>query len=83
MDLIYIIIILLLIVIILFLSLAIYFFMKRGMYMSIKEKEFLIFVIDIYEQYSSELGIQSEEQHKKLCEELNKIKKKYLKNDKT
>ena len=83
MDLIYIIIILLLVIVILFLSLALYYFLKKNVYISNKEKEFLIFVIDIYIQYSSELGIQSKEQHEKLCQELNKIKNKYLKNDKT
>lgn len=47
--------------------------------MTNKEKEFLNFVIDIYQKYSNDLGIQSEDQHKKLCEELDKIKEKHLK----
>ena len=63
----------------LFLSLAIYYFLKKGIFISDKEKEFIIFVIEIYEQYSSDLGIQSKEQHKKLIEELEKIKNKHLK----
>ena len=73
------IIIVLLLVIILFLSLALYFFSKKGIYFSTKEKEFIIFVIDIFTQYGDDLGIQSKEQHKKLVEELEKIKKRHLK----
>ena len=69
-------IIILLIIIILLLSLALFFFIKKNLYLSDKEKEFIIFVMDIYEQYSDDLGIQSKEQHTKLVEELNKIKKK-------
>lgn len=70
------IIILFLIIIILFLSLTLYFFIKKSTFFSEKEKEFIVFVIDIFEQYADDLGIQSKEQHKKLCEELEKIKKK-------
>ena len=61
------------------LSLSLFYFIKKSTYLTKKEKDFLIFVIDIYEKYSNELGMQSEEQHKKLCEELNKIKEKHLK----
>jgi len=63
---------------ILFLSLAIYYFLKKGIFISDKEKEFIIFVIDIFEQYGSDLGIQSIDQHKKLVDELEKIKNKYF-----
>jgi len=73
------ILILLLTLIILFLSFAIYFFLKNGTYISDKEKEFIIFVIDIFKEYGDDLGIQSKEQHKKLIEELEKIKNKHLK----
>ena len=44
-----------------------------------KEKDFIVFVIDIFEQYGDDLGIQSKEQHKKLVEELEKIKNKHFK----
>ena len=47
--------------------------------MSDKEKEFVLFTINIFEEYSSDLGIQSKEEHKKLCEELTKIKNKHFK----
>ena len=63
----------------LFLSLAIYYFLKKGAFISDKEKEFIVFVIDIFEQYGDDLGVQSKEQHKKLVEELEKIKNKYFK----
>ena len=69
----------LLLAIILFLSLALYYFSKKSTYISDKEKEFIIFVIDIFDQYGDELGIQSKEQHKKLVEELEKIKNKHFK----
>jgi hypothetical protein len=77
------ILLILLAIIILFLALALYYFSKKSVYLSDKEKDFVIFVIDIFVQYGDDLGIQSKEQHKKLVEELEKIKKKYEKNDKT
>jgi len=69
----------LLVIIVLLLSLALYYLIKRGVYISDKEKEFIVFVIDIFKEYGDDLGIQSKEQHKKLCEELEKIKNKYFK----
>jgi len=66
----------LLIVIILLLSLALYFFSKKSVYLSDKEKEFIFFTIQIFSEYGEELGIQSKEQHVKLVEELEKIKTK-------
>ena len=68
--------------IILFLSLALYLFAKKGTFITDKEKEFIIFVIDIFSQYGDDLGIQSKEQHKKLVEELEKIKNKHFKIEK-
>lgn len=77
------IVILLLVVIILLLVMALYLFAKKSTYLSDKEKEFIVFVIDIFKDYGDDLGIQTKDQHKKLVEELEKIKKKHLKNDKT
>jgi hypothetical protein len=57
---------------------TIYYFLKKGAFISEKEKEFILFVIDIFEQYGDDLGIQSKEQHKKLIDELEKIKKKHF-----
>lgn len=48
------------------------------MYISDKEKEFIIFVIDVFKDYGDDLGIQSKEQHVKLVEELEKIKNKHF-----
>jgi len=73
------IVILLLVVIILLLAMALYLFAKKSTYLSDKEKEFIIFVIDIFKEYADDLGIQSKDQHKKLVEELEKIVKKHLK----
>jgi hypothetical protein len=72
-------IILILAIIILLLAAGLYIFAKKSHYISDKEKEFIVFVIDIYTQYGDDLGVQSKAQHKKLCEELEKIKKKYFK----
>jgi hypothetical protein len=65
---------------------TIYIFLKKGAFISDKEKEFILFVIDIFEQYGDDLGVQSKEQHKKLVDELEKIKQKHFnvkKDDKT
>lgn len=70
------IIILFLVVIVLFLSLTLYYFIKKSLYFSEKEKEFILFTFQIFEEYADDLGVQSKEQHKKICEELDKIKKK-------
>jgi len=73
------ILIILLTAIIILLSLALYWFSKKSMYISDKEKEFIVFVIDVFKDYGDDLGIQSKEQHVKLVEELEKIKNKYFK----
>ena len=57
---------------------ALYWFSKKSMYISDKEKEFIIFVIDVFKDYGDDLGIQSKEQHVKLVEELEKIKNKHF-----
>ena len=69
----------LLIVIVLLLAMALYYLLKNSMHYSNKEKEFIIFVIDIFKEYGDDLGIQSKEQHEKLVEELEKIKNKIKK----
>ncbi len=68
-----------LILIILLLVLTLYQFARKSIFISDKEKDFIIFVIDIFIEYGDDLGIQSKEQHKKLVQELEKIKKKHLK----
>lgn len=65
-------------IIILLLSVSIYYFIKKSIYLSDKEKEFIVFTMDIFIEYGDDLGIQSKEQYEKLVEELNKIKEKKL-----
>ena len=75
-----------LVIVILLLALALYYLIKKSIYLSDKEKEFIIFVIDIFIQYGDDLGVQSKEQHEKLVSELEKIKNKHFnvkKDDKT
>lgn len=73
------IIIFLLVLIILLLSLALYYLIKKTIYLTEKEKEFIVFVINIFKDYGDDLGIQTKDQHEKLVEELEKIKNKHLK----
>jgi len=68
-----------LVIVILLLSLVLYQFSKKCIYLSNKEKEFILFTFSIFSEYGDDLGIQSKEQHKKLCDELEKIKNKHLK----
>lgn len=70
------IVILLLVIVVILLAMTLYLFAKKSIYFSDKEKDFIKFVIDIFKNYSDDLGIQSKEQHKQLVEELEKIKKK-------
>ena len=68
-------IILILTVIILLLSLALNIFIKKSIYLSNKEREFILFTLSVFVEYGDDLGIQSKEQFQKICEELDKIKK--------
>ena len=70
------IVIVLLVVIVFLLSMVLYRFTKKSIYLSDKEKEFIIFVMDIFKEYGDDLGVQSKDQHEKLVEELEKIKNK-------
>jgi len=54
-------------------------FTKKSTYLCNKEKEYIIFVMDIFKEFGNDLGIQSKDQHKQLVEELEKIKTKHLK----
>ena len=75
------IVILCLVVIVGLLAYALYYFIRKSTYLTDKEKEFIVFVMDIFKEYGDDLGIQSKDQHEKLVEELEKIKKKHLKDD--
>lgn len=78
----YLIVITLLLFIVLFLSISIFYIVKKSIYLSDKDKELINFIIDIFIDYADDLGIQSKDQHKKIVNELNKLKKKYFKNEK-
>ena len=75
------ILIVLLVVVVILLAMALYMFAKKSIYLSDKEKDFIIFVMDIFSEYGDDLGVQSKDQHEKLVEELEKIKTKKLKHE--
>lgn len=60
------------------LSLRIFLWTRKYKPVDKKDKEFIIFVIDMYIQYAEELNIHSESQHKELVQHLEKIKKRYF-----
>lgn len=72
------IIILILVIIILLLSIVLYLVIKKASYLSTKQKEFIIFAIDMYLDYAEELDITSKEQHDVIVENLKTIKEKHL-----
>ena len=74
------IVLLVLVIIVLLLTLTIFVIIKKSIYFSDKEKKFIYFLIDIFSEYGKDLGIHSEEQHGQIIIELNKLKKKFLKN---
>lgn len=73
-----IIVIILLVGVNIFLSLLIYFWTKKFKPIEDKDKEFIIFVIDMYIQYAKDLDIHSEDQHEKMVKYLSHIKQKYF-----
>lgn len=73
------IVILSLVIIVGFLAVALWRFSKKSTYLSDKERDYIVFVMDIFRDYGDDLGIQSKEQHEKLVEELERIKTKKLK----
>ena len=60
-------------------SVTLYFFIRRSTYITDKDKEFIVFAIDMYIQYAEDLNIQSKAQHKKITKQLENIKIKHLK----
>ena len=63
-----------LLIIVLLLSISLYWIIGRATYMSKKEKDFIVFVINIYVDYAEELNLNSVEQHETIVKELTKIK---------
>lgn len=64
------------------LSIGFYFYSKKSTFIPDKDKEFIEFTIDMYIQYAEDLNIHSPQQHKKIVEQLEKIKTKYFKHEK-
>lgn len=63
-------------VIILLLSISVIWVIRKATYLSKKEKDMIIFSIDMYVDYGEEIGITDEKQHPIIVDELSKIKKK-------
>ena len=64
--------------IILFLSVIIIFIIKKTTYLSSKQKEFIVFAINMYIEYAEELNIIAPEKHEYIVNQLKKIKEKNL-----
>ena len=62
--------------IILLLSISVIWVIQKATYLSDKEKDMIIFSIDMYVEYGEEIGITDEKQHPIIIDELTKIKKK-------
>jgi len=72
-------------IIIIILSLALlgnivflFIIIKRYKSISDEDKEYMVFVIDMYIDYAKELKIHSEKQHEIITTRLKKIKEKYF-----
>jgi hypothetical protein len=70
------ILIILLAIIILLLTIAVIWVIQKATYLSQKEKDMVIFTIDMYTDFGEEIGITDEKQHPIILEELSKLKKK-------
>ena len=68
--------IIILVLIILLLTIALLRVIKKATYLSDKEKDMVLFSIDMYVDYGEEIGITDEKQHPIIVDELTKIKKK-------
>jgi len=64
--------------IIVFLSITLFIVVKKASYLSRKQKEFIVFAIDMYIDYAEELEITSPEQHEVIIENLKEIKEKHV-----
>lgn len=71
--------IILLSVAVVLLAMTLHYFVRKSVYIPDKDKEFIEFTIDMYVQYAEDLDIHSPKQHKKVIEQLERIKTKYFK----
>ena len=74
-----IIVIVLLCIAVVVLAIAHLLYLKKSTFIPDKDKEFIEFTIDMYIQYAKDLDIHSPQQHKKIVEQLERIKDKYFK----
>lgn len=82
MDAIYVIIILCLVIILLLVVLSLIYILKKTSFLTDKEKEFIVFLIEMFQKYKLNIDLP-EEDYNKISIELNKIKEKHLKNKAT
>lgn len=66
---------------VIFLSVLSYHILTKYKHIDKKDKEFIVFVIDMYCEYAETLEIHSKEQHEKIVKELIEIKNKYFNNN--
>ena len=72
-------IILLLAIAVVALSIALVWILKKTTFIGKRDKDFLLFTIDMYIDYAKDLNINSETEHDNIVKELNRIKDKHLK----
>jgi|GEM_PF-4817362 hypothetical protein len=78
-DVLWIVVFILLLVVVL-LSIALVTVIKRATYLSEKDKDFIVFVIDIYIDYAEELKLNTVEEHEIIVKQLERIKENRMKN---
>ena len=71
-------VIVVLLAICLFLSIALFHVITKASYLSKKQKEFIVFAIDMYIDYAEELEITAKNQHEVIVENLKEIKEKHM-----
>jgi len=79
-DVLWIVVFILLLVVVL-LSIALVTVIKRATYLSEKDKDFIVFVIDIYIDYAEELKLNTVEEHEIIVKQLERIKENRMKNE--
>lgn len=72
------IILLILISIVFILSISIFLIIKNTNYFNEKDKQLIIFIIDMYIEYGEEIEITSKDKHDIIIKELDKIKKRLI-----
>ena len=73
------IVVFILLVIVLLLVIALIFVIKKATYLSRKDKDFMIYVIDIYIDYADELKLNTVDKHEIIVKQLERIKKNKIK----